>query len=120
MRENKRFYDIYDLWINPDPYKHRAMRMCGIAEKFITGDASNEEKFLKWCEIIPKLIGNPLWIWSHMELSFVFGIDGNLNFEAGLFVDNIPVNLRNESAKYMAKVGKYLIERYWSYKNRFE
>jgi len=45
------------------------------------------------------------------------GYEGNLSFEAGLFASNIPVNLRNESAKYMAKVGKYLIERYWSYKN---
>ena len=45
--ENRRFYDIYDLWIKPDPYKHRAMRMCGVQEKYITGDASNEEKFIK-------------------------------------------------------------------------
>lgn len=81
IAENKRFTDIYDLWIKPDPYKHRAMRMCGVAENYITGDASNEEKFLKWCETVPKLIGNPLWSWSHMELSFVFGIDERINGE---------------------------------------
>ncbi len=74
ISENKRFYDIYDLWIEPDPYKHRAMRMCGVAEKYITGDASNYEKFLNWCKILPKLIGNPLYIWSQMELEILFGI----------------------------------------------
>ena len=72
--ENKRFYDVYDLWIKPDPYKHRAMRMCGVEEKFITGDASNEEKFIKWCKVYPKLVGNPLYVWSKMELEIVFGI----------------------------------------------
>jgi len=74
ISENKRFTDIYDLWIKPDPYKHRAMRMSGVAEKFITGDASNEEKFIKWCKAYPKLIGNPLYVWSQMELEIVFGI----------------------------------------------
>jgi sugar phosphate isomerase/epimerase len=56
--------------------------------------------------------------WESVMKAFAeIGYEGNLNYEAGLFVNNIPVNLRNESAKYMAKVGKYLIELYWSYKN---
>lgn len=74
IRENRRYTDIYDLWIKPDPYKHRAMRMCGVEERYITGDASDKEKFIKWCEILPKLIGNPLYVWSKMELERVFGI----------------------------------------------
>ena len=74
ISENKRFYDIYDLWIKPDPYKHRTMRMCGVSEKYITGDASDFEKFKAWCSIYPKLIGNPLYVWSQMELEEVFGI----------------------------------------------
>ncbi len=74
ISENKRFYDIYDLWIKPDPYKHRAMRMCGVPEKYITGDAPDFEKFKAWCSVYPKLIGNPLYIWSQMELETVFGI----------------------------------------------
>ncbi len=72
--ENKRYTDVYDLWIKPDPYKHRAMRMCGISEKYITGDASNEEKFIKWCAVLPSLVGNPLYHWSLMELRTVFNI----------------------------------------------
>ena len=71
---DKRFTDIYDLWIKPDPYKHRAMRMCGVPEYYITGDAPNSEKFEKWWETIPNLAGNPLYLWSKMELSTVFGI----------------------------------------------
>lgn len=81
ISENKRYSDIYELWIAPDPYKHRAMRMCGVFEDFITGNATNKEKFIKWCETVPKLIGNPLWIWSHMELSLVLGIDEKINSE---------------------------------------
>lgn len=72
---NKRFLDVYDLWIKPDPYKHRAMRMCGVEEEYITGDMPPKEKFIKWCEVFPSLIGNPLYHWSMMELSSIFGID---------------------------------------------
>ena len=64
ISENKRFFDVYELWIQPDPYKHRAMRMCGVAEEYITGDATGEEKFIKWAETLPKLILNPLSHWS--------------------------------------------------------
>ena len=74
IKINKRFTNVYDLWIKPDPYKHRAMRMCGVEEHYITGNASNEEKFIKWCETIPCLIGNPLYHWSLMELKIVFDI----------------------------------------------
>ncbi len=74
IKTNRRYTDIYDLWIKPDPYKHRAMRMCGVEERYITGDAPDKEKFFKWCETLPKLIGNPLYVWSMMELERVFGI----------------------------------------------
>lgn len=73
--ENKPFTDIYDLWIAPDPYKHRAMRMCGVDEKFITGDASPRDKFVKWCETIPLLVGGPLYHWSRMEIEFLLGTE---------------------------------------------
>lgn len=81
--EDKRYYDIYELWIKPDPYKHRAMRMCGVDEKYITGDEDNQVKFRKWCETVPKLIGNPLYLWTKMELDTVFGITEMPNSENG-------------------------------------
>lgn len=74
IQQNRRFTDIYTLWIEPDPYKHRAMRMCGVEETYITGNAAPQEKFIRWCETLPKLIGNPLHTWSRMELERVFGI----------------------------------------------
>lgn len=75
IENNTRFTDIYDLWIAPDPYKHRAMRMCGVSEECITGNADKKEKFIKWCETFPKLIGNPLYHWTLMELYVLFGIE---------------------------------------------
>lgn len=69
------FSDIGELWLAADHYKWRAMRLCGVDEKYITGDADYKEKFLKYAEIFPKLIGNPLYYWTQMELKMIFGIN---------------------------------------------
>lgn len=79
IRNNRRFTDVYALWIEPDPYKHRAMRMCGVEEAYITGDAPPKEKFIKWWETLPKLLGNPLHTWSVMEIERVLGITASPN-----------------------------------------
>lgn len=79
IREDKRFSDIGELWLAGDHYKWRAMRLCGVDEEYITGGKSFKEKFFKYAEIMPKLIGNPLYYWSHMELVEIFGIDTPLN-----------------------------------------
>ena len=79
IAENKRFLDVYELWIAPDPYKHRAMRMCGVPEKYITGEAVGQEKFAAWCETLPKLLLNPLSHWSYMELEKIFGWTAAVN-----------------------------------------
>ncbi len=68
------FGDISELWLQHDHYKWRAMRLCGVDEKFITGDADGYGKFVKYAEIMPKLIGNPLYYWTHFELKRIFGI----------------------------------------------
>lgn len=72
---NRRYEDLTQLWLAPDPYKHRLMRVCGVAERYITGSAEPFEKFEKFCEISPYLAGNPVFDWSKMELSSVFGIE---------------------------------------------
>ena len=72
--KDRKFNNLYELWLESDPYKHRAMRICGIPEKYITGKATGYEKFEKWCEIFPSLVGNALFDWSLMELDRVFGI----------------------------------------------
>ena len=66
--ENKEFEDIGQMWLAGDHYKWRAMRTFGIEETYITGSASFEEKFCKFAEIVPYLIGNPLYIWCALEL----------------------------------------------------
>ena len=74
MGEHRRFANLTELWLEGDHYKWRAMRACGVAEKYITGDASDREKFDAWAETLPKLIGNPLYHWTHLELQRYFGI----------------------------------------------
>lgn len=71
--------DIGELWLAHDHYKWRAMRLCGVDERLITGDASWEEKFLAYASVVPQLIGNPLYYWTHLELKQIFGIDCPLN-----------------------------------------
>ena len=73
------FDNIGSLWLKGDHYKWRAMRLCDVDERYITGKASDEQKFYKYAEIMPKLIGNPLYYWTHFELQKVFGIYEPLN-----------------------------------------
>ncbi|MGM9645759.1 MAG: glucuronate isomerase [Eubacteriales bacterium] len=75
------FSDIGQLWLEGDHYKWRAMRLNGIDERYITGDASWHEKFIKYAQVVPKLIGNPLYYWTHMELKQIFGISKPLTAE---------------------------------------
>lgn len=75
MAADRQFENLTRLWLTSDPYKHRLMRICGVEEKYITGDATDYEKFEKYCEIFPLLAGNPVYDWSRMELSRIFGID---------------------------------------------
>lgn len=72
--EDKRYDTITEVWLGGDHYKWRAMRSCGVPERYITGDATPAEKFQKWAETIPSLIGNPLYHWTHLELQRYFGI----------------------------------------------
>ncbi|MCQ2462998.1 MAG: glucuronate isomerase [Clostridia bacterium] len=77
--ENRQPEDIAELWLAGDHYKWRAMRNCGVDEKYITGDASGYEKFKEYARIMPLLIGNPLYHWSHLELKRYFGIEETLS-----------------------------------------
>ena len=77
--EDKRYNSITEVWLGGDHYKWRAMRSCGVPEYYITGEATPAEKFRKWAETIPNLIGNPLYHWTHLELQRYFGITEPLN-----------------------------------------
>ncbi|MBP9989133.1 MAG: glucuronate isomerase [Ruminococcus sp.] len=72
--ENKQPENIAELWLGGDHYKWRAMRGFGIDEKYITGDASDYEKFQEWAKVMPYCVGNPLYHWTHLELQRYFDI----------------------------------------------
>ncbi len=74
IAENRRFADLFEIWIEGDHYKWRAMRANGVAEKSITGDASPYEKFVAWARTVPYTLRNPLYHWTHLELQRYFGI----------------------------------------------
>ena len=79
LKNDRKFSNITELWLKSDPYKHRAMRICGVPEKFITGNSSDYEKFEAWFRTLPQLAGNPLFFWSALELERIFGISGDWN-----------------------------------------
>src|SRR5258706_2168484 len=75
VAENRKFNNITEAWLAGDHYKWRAMRINGIDEKFCTGDASPEEKFMQWAKTVPNTLLNPLYHWTHLELKRYFGIN---------------------------------------------
>ena len=76
--EDITFDNITQVWLGADHYKWRQMRSNGVEERYITGDASDWEKFEKWAETLEMAIGNPLYHWSHLELQRFFGYEGHL------------------------------------------
>ncbi|MDR0553875.1 MAG: glucuronate isomerase [Treponema sp.] len=88
IADNRRFDNLAELWLGGDHYKWRAMRANGIAEEFITGAADPFDKFSAWAETVPRLIGNPLYHWTHLELRRYFGITDPLNPQSAKAVWN--------------------------------
>ncbi|MEM9822411.1 MAG: glucuronate isomerase [Bacteroidota bacterium] len=79
IANDKTYGSLTEVWLKGDHYKWRAMRANGIAEQYITGDASDQAKFLKWATTVPYTMRNPLYHWTHLELQRYFGIDTLLN-----------------------------------------
>lgn len=90
---DKSYDNIYQVWLGKPPigdhYKWRQMRVNGVPEEYITGDKPDREKFQMWAETLPKLIGNPLYHWSHLELRKYFGYEGYLNGDTAEEVWNL-------------------------------
>jgi glucuronate isomerase len=79
IAENRQFKNLFEIWLEGDHYKWRAMRSNGVAEKFVTGKAKPEEKFNAWAKTVPQTLRNPLYHWTHLELKRYFGISDLLN-----------------------------------------
>lgn len=81
IKEDRRYENITEVWLGGDHYKWRAMRALGVEETFITGNASDYEKFRAFCACMPRLIGNPIYHWSHLELRRYFDCELIINEE---------------------------------------
>jgi glucuronate isomerase len=79
IARDRQFENLTQIWLQGDHYKWRAMRANGIPETYITGTASDREKFRKWAETVPFTLRNPLYHWTHLELRKPFGITRLLN-----------------------------------------
>jgi len=96
IAEDRVFENISQVWIAGDHYKWRAMRTLGVNEKFITGNASDKEKFQAWAKTVPYTLRNPLFHWTHLELSRYFGVDELLNEKnADMIYENVSAQLQN-------------------------
>ena len=98
IAEDRQFQNLTEIWLNGDHYKWRAMRANGVSERFITGDATDFEKFEAWAATVPKTLRNPLYTWTHLELKRCFGIaDKMLNpATAGELYDACTEMLRTD------------------------
>jgi glucuronate isomerase len=74
IAEDRRFGNLFEIWLAGDHYKWRAMRANGVAERYCTGDAPPVEKFMAWARTVPHTLRNPLYHWTHLELARYFGI----------------------------------------------
>ncbi len=74
LAEDKPLGSLYEVWVKSDPYKHRAMRICGEPERVISDDVGEGEKWAAWMRTLPKLVGNPIFAWARMELEWL-GLD---------------------------------------------
>ncbi|MGC4054978.1 MAG: glucuronate isomerase [Paludibaculum sp.] len=75
VARNRQFANLFEIWLEGDHYKWRAMRANGVKEDLVTGSASPKEKFLAWAGTVPDTLRNPLYHWTHLELKRYFGID---------------------------------------------
>ncbi len=75
IAEDYKFKNAFELFLGGDHYKWRQLRSNGVDEEYITGSKDEYEKWEKFAEIMPYLIGNPLFHWTQLELKRYFGID---------------------------------------------
>jgi glucuronate isomerase len=99
IADNRRWDNLQQIWLSGDHYKWRGMRANGVEERFITGNADPWEKFLAWAQTLPKLLGNPLYHWSHLELQRYFDIHEPLSGKNAKAVwDAANEKLKNDAA----------------------
>ncbi len=98
VANNINFENLTQVWLYGDHYKWRAMRTNGVNENFITGNASDWEKFEQWAATVPYTLRNPLYHWTHLELQRYFNINEVLNADSARRIyDDATAQLQNAS-----------------------
>ncbi len=111
IAEDRIFENLTKIWIDGDHYKWRAMRTFGIDENYITGAATDKEKFKKWARTVPYTLRNPLYHWTHLELKRYFDIDTVLNAEtADMIYDEASAKLRTSDFSCQNLIKKMNVE----------
>jgi len=111
IAEDTCFDNLTQVWLAGDHYKWRAMRANGVEERYITGDASDQEKFQSWAATVPDTLRNPLYHWTHLELRRYFGIEDLLNAEsAGEIYTKAGEMLRTEEFSVRNLIRKMNVE----------
>ena len=98
IAEDRVFKNLFEIWLEGDHYKWRAMRCNGVPEKCITGDASPFEKFSAWAKTVPHTLRNPLYHWTHLELKRYFGIDDLLGEKTAIAIWEKACSMLDRSA----------------------
>lgn len=107
IAEDKKYDNITEVWLGGDHYKWRLMRQNGVDEAYITGDASDYDKFMAWAKTLENAVANPLYHWSHLELKKYFGYEGELNSKTA----NVVWQLCNEKLKDSGFSARELIKK---------
>lgn len=111
IADNYRFRNLTEVWLGGDHYKWRAMRANGVTEDYITGNVDDRLKFHKWAETLPRTMRNPLYHWTHLELSRVFGVEEILNPDsADRIFDRCTEMLQSEEFRGQALMRKFNVE----------
>jgi glucuronate isomerase len=111
IASNKQFANLTEIWLKGDHYKWRAQRSLGVSEHFITGTATDEEKFHAWAKVVPQTVRNPLFHWTHMELKTVFNSTEylNENTAAGIYQSANEL-LKTEAFTTRGLLSKFKVE----------
>ncbi|MCQ2051923.1 MAG: glucuronate isomerase [Bacteroidaceae bacterium] len=111
VAEDHKFSSITELWLGGDHYKWRALRANGIPEEYITGNASDWDKFQKWAQSVPYMMRNPIYHWTHLELKTAFGIDKILNPDTAKEIyDECNEKLQQKEFSARGLMRKYNVE----------
>ena len=111
VAENRRFRNLFEIWLEGDHYKWRAMRSSGVDERYCTGDADPWQKFQAWARTVPGTLRNPLYHWTHLELKRYFGIEDLLDDSTARSVwDRANEQLACEDMRAHGILGKFRVK----------